>query len=456
MREKVFLTARSRLAIWYAGVMGGILCLSGIGSYQVMAHAHWQSLDRELTSVAGTLHDTLEPILETPGQISPIAIKILPNLCLVRDRCQPNPERHILGGVHQDGYYIRLSTLAGEPLATLGKTPNTNISVLPIWQDVIDQKGDRYHQVSLLLKNTQGQGWGYIQVGRSLNDYDRHLGESKLALLIGVPIAIFLISIASWWLSAKAMQPAYKSYQQIQQFTADAAHELRTPLAAIQATTESVLRQNTLSETEARDTLKTIERQNHRLSQLVVDLLLLSRMDLHILPAIEQPCCLNDILNDLVEELSFLALSQAIALKSDMPNTPLKVTGNEEQLYRLFANLIANGIRYTPKGGEVKVTLSHKDRHAIIEIQDTGIGITQTEQEKIFERFYRIHSDRSRATGGSGLGLAIAQAIALSHRGDILLKSEVDKGSNFIVRLPLSYSNCQVSWDLLLGLLPLN
>ncbi|AFY73574.1 histidine kinase [Synechococcus sp. PCC 7502] len=439
MREKVFLTARSRLAIWYAGVMGGILCLSGIGSYLVMAHAHWQSLDRELASVAGTFHDILEPNLNVPNQLSDRSKQILPKLCIVDKVCDrsANTQQHILGGVHQDGYYLRLVSLSGKLLATLKPQPADSSLVISTenWQTIVDETGERYHQVSLLLKTAQGQDWGYVQVGRSLNDYDRHLGESKLALLIGVPIALSLISIASWWLSAKAMQPIYRSYQQIQQFTADAAHELRTPLAAIQATTESVLRQDTLSELEAKDTLKTIDRQNQRLSQLVKDLLLLSRMDLHIHQAQKQPCCLNDILNDLLEELAPLAVSEAIALKSSISTTPIQITGNEDQLYRLFANLIANGIRYNHEGGEVTVTLSHKDHYAIIEVQDTGIGIAPEEQEKIFERFYRISSDRSRTTGGSGLGLAIAKAIALSHKGNITVSSESDKGSKFIVLL---------------------
>jgi signal transduction histidine kinase len=439
MREKIFLKVRSRLALWYAGVMGGILCLSGIGSYLVMAHAHWQSLDRELASVAGTFHDILEPNLNTPNQLSSQSKQILPKLCMVGTVCEVsvNSQQHILGGVHQDGYYLRLVSLSGKLLATFKSQPVDSSLVISTenWQTIVDETGERYHQVSLLLKTTQGQDWGYIQVGRSLNDYEQHLGESKLAIGIGIPTALLLISIASWWLSAKAMQPAYKSYQQIQQFTADAAHELKTPLATIQATTESVLRQDILSEIEARDTIKTIDRQNQRLSQLVKDLLLLSRMDLQILPV--QSCCLNDILNDLLEELSPLAVSEAITLKSNIRTTPIQITGNEDQLYRLFANLVTNGIRYNHKEGEVKVSLSHKDHYAIVEVQDTGIGIAPEEQEKIFERFYRVYSDRSRATGGSGLGLAIAKAIVLSHKGNIIVESKLDKGSNFIVRIPL-------------------
>jgi signal transduction histidine kinase len=225
----------------------------------------------------------------------------------------------------------------------------------------------------------------------------------------------------------------------MQQFTADAAHELRTPIAAIQATTESILRQDTLSETEARDTLKVIDRQNQRLSQLVKDLLLLSRMDLNMLAQKEQSCCINDILSDLEEELSALAISEAIALKLEIRDSqPLTVVGDEEQLYRLFSNLITNGIRYTPEGGEVRVMLSHHEHFAVIEVKDTGIGIEGSDQLRIFERFYRVSGDRSRSTGGSGLGLAIAKAIAQSHKGEILLKSELHKGSNFIVRIPLS------------------
>ena len=438
-REKIFLTARSHLAIWYAGVMGIILCISGIASYLVMAHAHWQSLDRELTSVAGTLHDTLEPILETPEQISPIAKKILPNICLVLDQCQPNTQRHILGGVHQDGYYVRLLSLSGKPLASIGENPVANISVLPEWQDVIDQKGERYHQVSLLITTVNGQNWGYIQVGRSLNDYERHLLYSKLLLLMGLPVALVLTSLAGWWLSGKAIKPVYNSYQQMQQFTADAAHELRTPLAAIQATTESVLRMDTLSEIDVRDTLKTIERQNSRLSQLVKDLLLLSRMDLNILAEKDQSSSINDILSDIEEELSALAISQAIALKFDICKADsLIILGDEEQIYRLFSNLITNGIRYTPEGGEVKVTLSRHEHYAVIQVQDTGIGIEEADQMRIFERFYRVSSDRSRSTGGSGLGLAIAIAIAQKHKGSIQVKSRLGHGSTFTIYLPLS------------------
>jgi signal transduction histidine kinase len=275
-----------------------------------------------------------------------------------------------------------------------------------------------------------------MQVGRSLYEVNEHMVWVKLSLLVGLPSTMLLVAAASWWLAGQAMQPVYKSYRQIQQFTADAAHELRTPLAAIQANLESTLTPDA-TDADAWDTLRIVERQNGRLSKLVQDLLILSRMDLQGLPAQRQPCNLNDLVSDLVEEFAGLAIASHLSLKADIRGTALiTVLGIEEQLYRLVANLITNAIQYTPAGGTVVVCLSGDDHHALIQIQDTGIGIAPQEQSRIFNRFYRISSDRSRQTGGAGLGLAIAQTIAQAHRGNIQVVSELGKGSTFTVQLP--------------------
>ena len=237
------------------------------------------------------------------------------------------------------------------------------------------------------------------------------------------------------------MQPIYQSYKQIQQFTADAAHELRTPLAATRATVESALRTAHTFNPEVQDILQTIERQNHRLTQLVADLLLLAHMERRT-PLRSQICCLNDIVNDLVEELAALAIAAEVTLLSDIRvYKSLCVVGDEEQLYRLVANLIINAIQYTLAGGKVTVILERSDHHALVKIQDTGIGIAAKEQQRIFTRFYRINSDRSRASGGSGLGLAIAQAIVQAHHGSLQVQSELGKGSTFIIRLPLKVTS---------------
>ncbi|MGV0029365.1 two-component system sensor histidine kinase RppB [Phormidesmis priestleyi] len=442
-QNRLFFLTRWRLAGLYAGVMGIILSLSGLCAYQWMAHADWQALDQELESVAGTLHDGLEPKLKQPGQIESSVEQLLPSLCLADTTCPTQPttstKRHILGAVQQDGYYLRFLDLSGRTIATLGQQPEgipPQVQQDP-WQTLQDSTGNRYHQVSLLLKTDRNQPWGYMQIGRSLRDFDAHLSNTKIVLLIGLPVAMLLVSVASWWLAGLAMRPVYQSYHQIQQFTADAAHELRTPLAAIRATVESTLDADDLTVTDARGTLQTIDRQNHRLSQLVQDLLLLSRMDLNVLTLKRQSCCLNDVVNDLVEEFAALAIAANLRLTTHIQvYYPLYILGDEEQLYRLIANLINNAIQYTPRG-EIKVLLNRDDHHALVQVQDTGIGIAPEDQPHLFDRFYRVNRDRSRQTGGAGLGLAIASAIAQAHHGEITIKSELGKGSTFTVRLPI-------------------
>lgn len=442
-QNKLFNRTRTRLALWYAGVMGLILSVSGFGVYEAIAHAHSVAIDRELESVAGTLHDSIELKLNQPGRLEPIIKEMLPNLCLAGASCmtdEVSSSRHILSAVNQGNYYIRFFDTSGRLAAIAGVHPEGLPQVLnkERWQSLKDSKGNLYHQISLSLHTRDNQDWGYFQVGRSLKDFNDYLNNVKLILKLGLPTTLILVSVSSWWLAGLAMQPIYQSYKQIQQFTADAAHELRTPLAATQATVESARSLPQLDEQEVQDILDTIGRQNRRLIQLVADLLLLARLEQQAVPQRYQLCCLNDIVSDLIEEFAALAISKSVTLTCSLrvPN-PLNVIGDEEQLYRLVSNLIVNAIQYTAAGGEVTLILDRSDDRALIHVQDTGIGIALEEQTQIFDRFYRVNSDRSRNTGGSGLGLAIAKAIVQAHQGSIQVQSELGKGSAFTIRLPL-------------------
>lgn len=444
-----FFLTRKRLAGLYAGTMGLILAVCGFGFYESMAHDHWQSLNRKLETVAGTLHDGIEPALKQPGAIEPIADHFLPGLLCFNDVACPSlpiADRHIAGVVQREDYYIRFVDVSGNVLAVAGQYPQG----LPIqlqddsWQTLKSTDGTPYRQISLFLKTQAQVPWGYIQVGQSLEEYETHLARVRWTLTIGLPTAMLLVTAASWWLSGIAMRPAYQSYRQIQQFTADAAHELRTPLAAIRSTVEFTLDEPELTEPEARNTLRIIERQNNRLSNLVQDLLLLSRIDLQSYPTQPTSCHLNVLVADLVEEFSALAITDDLILKSEIC-TPhaLIISGNEEQLYRLFANLVTNAIQYTPAGGIVTIQLKREDGEAVLTVHDTGGGIPLSEQPRIFDRFYRVNTDRARHTGGSGLGLAIAKAITQAHHGSIHVHSVPGSGSLFTVRLPLKSSSSE-------------
>jgi signal transduction histidine kinase len=445
-RNVLFNHTRGRLTAWYVGVMSIILSLGALVFYQMLCQAHWHAIHRELESLTGTLHDGLEPVLKQPDRLEPAVEQLLPGVCTVNKDCaqhRHSSQRHILGTAQQDGYYIRFTDRTGQLLATVGEQPPELPvpKVTELWQTLQDPQGNRYHQISLLLKTSQNQSWGYLQVGRSLQEFDIFLANTRLALLLGLPTILLLISGASWWLAELAMRPVYDSYRKIQQFTADAAHELRTPLTATRATVEAALEMEVIPEIETRKTLQTIERQNNRLAQLMQDLLLLSRMDVQTQSSQFRRCCLNTLVKDAVDEFEALAIAADLTLTLDMRvHETLWVFGDEEQLYRMVANLVSNAIQYTPQKGKVTIRLDRNEHHALIQVQDTGIGIAPQEQERIFDRFYRVNSDRSRSTGGSGLGLAIAMAIAQAHQFKIRVRSNVGIGSMFTIALPIHQS----------------
>jgi signal transduction histidine kinase len=447
-QNRLFHQTRLQLAAWYAGVMGCILGLCGLAVYQVVAHAYWETIDQGLESVADAIHGSIEPVLQQPGQLGQLAQQLSLELCRTQANCstqstlaKPLAKQQLSVAVTPVSYYFRLSRLPNTPIAIAGLPLNQ----IPLtsgsshWLTLTTASGERFRQISLPLRS-QNRQWGYLQVGRSLNDLDQHLRALRLAMLLGCPVALIVIGASSWWLAGLAMQPIYRSYEQMRQFTADAAHELRTPLAAMQSTIESALMQSLpAGDPPAKHSLlTTLKRQNLRLSQLVRDLLLLTQLERQNAPQ-KTFCCLNDLIDDLVEELASFAIAAQVKLAAQIQVAePLSVIGHEEQLYRLVSNLIDNAIQATPAGGEVIVSLGRSESYAIIQVRDTGCGIAPEAQRRIFDRFYRVQDDRSRRTGGAGLGLAIARAIVQAHHGSIHVQSQIGKGSLFTVRLPLS------------------
>jgi two-component system, OmpR family, Ni(II)-sensor and/or redox sensor kinase NrsS len=174
-----------------------------------------------------------------------------------------------------------------------------------------------------------------------------------------------------------------------------------------------------------------------RLSDLITDLLFLTSLEHQSSPKPFHPCCLNDLISDLTEEFLELATQSDIHLTHQIPPQELYVLGHESQLYRLVSNLIANAIQYTPRGGDVVVSLTTRDRTVFITVKDTGIGIAPEQQTRIFDRFYRVDSDRARKTGGTGLGLAIVQAISQAHQFKVRVRSNIGIGSMFTIALPI-------------------
>jgi signal transduction histidine kinase len=442
-------------------VISLITLLSGYAIHLVMIRAFSRTVDRELNTFAGTVHDTLEAVLQQPEIVNPVVMKLLPGLCSIDHQCSPiRPDSKIAELTQKEGYCLRLLNLKGQQIATLGATKHQLPDRVPTmhWETITDNHGERYHIHTLKLKTTNNRDWGYLQVAQSFHRLDEYMNSLYLILIFGIPISILLISGVSWWLSGLAMQPIYQSYNRIRQFTADAAHELRTPLSVTRLAVESALTGGKI-EPEARNNLEIVQRQLQHLSRLAEDLLWLSKLEAKQLPLRCQPCCLNDLVSDLEEELAPLAIAAAIDLHLEiLVNQPIYINGDSDRLYRAIANLIDNAINHTPAGGVVTIRLKSSrnltswqgNTYAILTIEDNGMGISAEDLPHIFDRFYRVQFDRSRSVaggkfltnGGTGLGLAIVQAIVQAHHGRIQVESQVDSpttrgGSTFTVYLPI-------------------
>jgi signal transduction histidine kinase len=430
MFKSSFQSLQLRLAIFYSAVMGSIFLCMGYWAHNVMQGAFNQVVDRELTLLSKTLNDKLSNILTQPEQL-PVVLK---GWCQTGQVCTEQAQRSDLAYLVQEGYCLELLNLQGQPIAAIGRLPG-QFPVNSKLQDsytAIDQTGQPYHLHLFEVKTAQGQRWGYLQVGRSLKQLDTYMMKLHLLLIFGIPLAMVLIGGASWWLAGLAMQPIYQSYERMQQFTADAAHELRTPIATNKAILETAL-----TDTHPPNpTLEALQRQTDRLEKLAQDLLLLSRLETAQEKPIREMISLHELLEDLVEELAPLALAKQIELDCQINSKP-NCQGNASQLYRLFSNLIQNAIKYSPANTDIKIILHRHRNQALISIRDRGVGIPATDLPYIFDRFYRIASDRHHKTGGTGLGLAIAQSLAQKHGGKIRVMSEVGLGSEFIVSLPI-------------------
>ncbi len=274
---------------------------------------------------------------------------------------------------------------------------------------------------------------GYLRVSQSLDELHETFRKLDIGLAGGAAIALILVGMGGIFLSRQAMQPIEKSFDRLQQFTADASHELRSPLMAIKASSQVALRYPEGMRPSDAEEFKSIVRSAERMSRLTEDLLLLSRMDKKLKVTWES-INLTELLQHLVKQFQAQALEKDLTLISQS-NIDLMIKGNSEQILRLFTNLVENAIHYTPSGGKITVSVNSISQWIDVVIQDTGVGIAPEQIEKIFDRFWRADTSRSQWTGGSGLGLAIAQSIAESHGGKIKVTSQLEGGSCFTVRL---------------------
>lgn len=219
-------------------------------------------------------------------------------------------------------------------------------------------------------------------------------------------------------------------------FVAQAAHELRTPLTGIRLNVEQIVDEGENDPVLRAECINVIGREARRLERIVGDMLSLSEVESGALSLRTDDVRLDTMLKELEEEFRAPAVDKGMTLRFDLPPKLPVIQGDRDKIVLAVHNVIANAIKYTPAGGEVSVKVTEDGPGVVIEVADNGIGIKEDEIEMVFEKFYRAKDRRVATITGTGLGLALARQVVRLHGGDITLKSQLDKGSTFIITVP--------------------
>ena len=465
---------RIRLSLWYLVVSLIILSILSVGIYWGMHRVLYRTVDEDLEIFTDMIEGSYNPVLAQFEEILwklESAKRFQEVYLIVYDN-----NSHIIFASPMTQFINFKMPMPKDDIA-VGFTSSTKLTQ-PISVLKPDEEGNvTFRGISRrMYYNNRPIGW--IKAGLPITDIENSLEKLFNVILIANILAVLLVGIGGFIIIGRFLIPIktitnkakilshsnlnerievhneqdemgqltitlnnllerlYKAFETQRRFMADAAHELKTPLAVLRAHWEDEIDNpdlnNDFKERMVHD-IETIGRLNQMINKFlflaqtedVVDKMDLSRIQL------------DEFLSDIVNDAKILAdlKEQSIDI---VELTPLVIEGDKNQLYQLFFNLIDNAIKYSPQKGKIWISLRQIDQNAQVQIRDTGVGIEEKELSNIFNRFYRVDKDRSRKTGGSGLGLAICKMITDSHRGKILVDSKISKGSTFTVLLPLS------------------
>ena len=454
----MFQATRRRLALWYTAVTAILLLLFATGVYLYVRSTLIERIDDTLNHVVEVVERSL--VIE-PVNVQPDELRVNVEASF-RNNADTAEDDHIDLEWFSPTGELRWSTFSEALNIPIHSNTGETVRVVGMggWGDSELLLRQVTHRVEV-----GRQVLGYLRVSHPWFEVTKPSRQLIFDLGLGTGLMVLSVAASGWFLSGKAMEPVGESYQRLKQFTADASHELRSPIALIQTNVQVALADLDLESSSIshyRQQLKLVERLTQRLGRLVNDLLFLARQDSGIGAVLFSPCPVDALLIEVVEEQQLLATDKEIYLTLNLFDPPgeidpelqenwFTVMGNWDELVRLFTNLIGNALQYTPTQGKVQVELGRVAgmRYGFtclqIKISDTGIGIPSESLPRLFDRFYRVDPARSHQSReirenstGSGLGLAIAQAIVEHHQGQIQVESVVGKGTTFIVTLPIS------------------
>jgi two-component system, OmpR family, sensor kinase len=461
---------KARLTLWYTGLLGiAFLLLGGVG-YGLLAYSILHDVDRALNGVGRVLAERAqkEAAFVPPSDIDE----------LFRRFFGFSPWDRYFGLFDPKGRMDPRTAPSGSRDLRLSPQALQNAAEGRPTYETLEDTAGRPVRILTLPVLRGGRLVNLIQVGMSLENAEATRRRFLLILGAVFPLALLVAGGGGWLLARRALGPVDRmavtarrismenlterladpgagdevsrlaqtlnemlgrlqdSFHQVRQFSADASHELQTPLTILKGEIEVALKAPRPPD-EYRRILKSALEEVDRLARLVEGLLLLARADAGVLRMDHKPVDLARLVEEVFEPCRVLAEARGVHLSLG-PVERLSIEGDGERLGRVLLNLLDNAIKYTPAGGRVALSVGREGGWASLRVEDTGIGLSPEEQQKIFERFYRSAEARSSGEGGAGLGLCIARSIVEAHGGRITVQSAPGSGSTFTVVLPLS------------------
>jgi heavy metal sensor kinase len=462
------LTVRTRLTLWYTGVLVAILLIVSVLSYSLLRWSVLHDVDQSLVTTAHVVREASEEVA---------AATVI-----------PGPEaalRELLGPEFYDKFF-QLMDPEGRPRARSRLRRNSMLALSPHARANAARGQPTFETLHLgegparlltIPVVRAGRVVEIVQVGMSLEASERTLSRYLTILLVLMPLAVVLAAGGGILLARRALRPVdtmsltarritaedlsrripprgtgdeldrlaetlnamldrlEDAFGQVRRFAADAAHELRTPLTALRGGIEVALRGERTPE-EYRRVLRSSLEEVERLTHLAEDLLLLSRFSVTV-SAPRQRVELEPLVMEALDVGTQLAHGRGVAIVST-GLTPAAVVGDPGALRRALLNLIDNAVKYTPAGGKVEVSLVRDGGRVAIAVRDTGGGIAPADAERVFQAFVRLDVGREEVPDGAGLGLSIARSIVVAHGGELTLESTPGAGSTFTIRLPVA------------------
>lgn len=459
-RRRIQLSFRTRLVLWYNVVLAIVLMFFSTVLYISLSQSLYQELDNAL---------------EASGEIVIQTIRISRDLTISGDAIRKLPADAAVSVFSRSGRsYVRLN---GSEL--LQPTPQMTQSVesgRPILSTEII-RGERWRIYTRPVYRS-GEVAAVVEIGQPMTEIERTLQARLLVFVFTIPISLVLTTGGAIFLSSRAVAPIARIVQTVRtiqagdlsqrvagpseadelgrlvqtfnamldrleaafrrerQFTGDAAHELRTPLAVIKNQIDVMLERDRSTE-EYRESLISIGEDVDRMTVLLTRLLDLARSEESPHGAARAPVDLGQLAAEIVEGFQLLAEERGITLQASISG-PVIVDGDAARLSQILTNLLDNAVSYTPSGGHIEVRAYTEGPTAKVAVIDDGVGIAPEHLPHLFDRFYRVDRARARAEGHYGLGLALGAAIAREHDGRIDVQSAPGKGSHFTFRVPRS------------------